>query len=235
MTALVVPALLMGLLGAGHCALMCGGVAAAACGRPKASFAFNAGRIATYTALGAVAGAASAMAPLFAIALRPIAAILLVALGLHLAGISSLFTNVERIGMPLWRRLARLTRRPLHTGVLGAIWGFVPCGLVYAALAVAAASGSASGGALTMLAFGLGTLPIMTLVGALAGSVVARLVTRPWARRTAGLFVLALGLHQTWLAFSAVDLSTTGASHRCGHPHISSLSHWARVAAPIET
>ena len=69
---------------------------------------------------------------------------------------------------------------------LGAIWGFVPCGLVYAALTLAATAGGALGGALTMLAFGAGTLPVMTLIGALAARV-AGLLTRPLVRRIAGI------------------------------------------------
>lgn len=214
-----VPALVMGLLGSGHCAVMCGGVAAAACGRPKASLTFNAGRIATYTLLGAVAGAFGALSPLFTVALRPVAAVALVALGLHLAGITNAFTKVEKIGQPLWRRIAPLTKRPLHSVLLGAVWGFVPCGLVYAAVTLAVAAGSALGGALAMFAFGLGTLPVMGTIAAVAGGVVTRFFARPLVRRTAGLFVLVLGLHQTSLAFAAVDLSLAGggAAHACCH------------------
>lgn len=203
MTLLAFPALVMGLLGSAHCAVMCGPVAASLCTRPKASLAFNAGRILTYVALGVVAGAFGAMVPFFAVALRPIAAIALVALGLHLAGVSSIFTKVERIGLPLWKRLAPLTKKPLHTTLLGAIWGFVPCGLVYTALTVAATSGSALAGALTMLAFGIGTLPAMA-----AAMTVARRVLR--FRKIAGVLVLTLGIHQTVLAFASFDPSLTG-------------------------
>lgn len=206
--AMIFPALLMGLLGSAHCAVMCGGVVTAACRRPKASLGFNLGRIATYSLLGAAAGAFGAMSTTFAVALRPIAAISLLALGLHLAGITNLFTKVEKLGVPLWKRLAPLTRRPLHIVLLGAIWGFVPCGLVYTAITLAASSTSALGGALTMLAFGLGTLPVMTAIATLA-----RWVMR--FRRTAGVIVLVLGVHQTSLAFAAVDLSVTGNHHAC--------------------
>lgn len=208
--ALLVPAFLMGLAGSGHCAVMCGGVAAAACGRPKASLTFNLGRIATYAALGAVAGGIAAMSTFFAVALRPLAAIALVGLGLHLAGITNVFSKVEKLGTPVWKRIAPLTKKPLHSTILGALWGFVPCGLVYAALAVAATTGSALYGAVSMLAFGLGTLPVMGTIAALAGSVATRFVARPLVRRTAGLFVLVLGIHQTSLAFAGIDLSVTG-------------------------
>jgi sulfite exporter TauE/SafE len=209
---LVLPAVVMGLLGSAHCAVMCGPVASAICTRPKSSLSFNAGRIVTYAALGAVAGAFGAMAPFFAVALRPIAAILLVGLGLHLAGVSTLFTKVEKLGLPLWKRIAPLTQKPLHTALLGAIWGFVPCGLVYAALSVAAMAGGAAAGALTMLAFGVGTLPVMGAVA--AATTAARGMLR--FRKIAGFVVLTLGIHQSVLAFAAFDPSLTGepACHR---------------------
>ena len=213
MTALVLPALLMGALGSAHCALMCGPVAGAICTRPKASFAFNAGRLLTYVGLGAAAGAFGAMAPVFAVALRPLAAVALVLFGLHLAGVSTLFSKVEKLGLPLWRKLAPLTAKALPTTVLGAVWGFVPCGLLYAALTLAASSGGALSGAIVSLAFGVGTLPAM-----LAVAKVARRVLR--FRRIAGVLVLALGLHQTVLAFAAFDPSLTGrppASHAQAH------------------
>lgn len=208
MTALVVPALIMGLLGSAHCAVMCGPVAGTVCNKPKATLAFNAGRIATYATLGAVAGAFGAMVPFFTVALRPVAAITLVLLGLHLAGVSTLFTKLEKIGVPLWRRIAPLTKRPLHTVLLGAIWGFVPCGLVYAALAIAATSGGALSGALVLIAFGAGTLPVMAAIAALARGV-ARL------RRPAGVLVLTLGLHQGVLAMSSFDPSLVGRAPAC--------------------
>jgi len=212
-SALMIPALIMGVLGSAHCALMCGPVASAVCTKPKPTLAFNAGRILTYASLGAVAGAFGAMVPFFAVALRPIAAIALVLLGLHLAGVSTLFTKLEKLGLPLWRRIAPLTKRPLPTSLLGAVWGFVPCGLVYSALAIAATSGSAVSGALVLLAFGAGTLPVMVTVASLA-----RFAER--VRRPAGVLVLTLGLHQAVLAFAAFDASLTGRPVAC---HSSSL------------
>lgn len=195
----------MGVLGGAHCAVMCGPVASVVCRKPSASFGFNAGRVATYGLLGAVAGAFGALSPLIGIALRPLAAVALVALGLHLAGISHLFAKVEKLGAPLWRKIEPLTHKPLPITALGALWGFVPCGLVYAALTLAANAGSALGGAIAALAFGLGTLPVMATLGVLA-SPVRNLCTRPLVRRTVGVIVLLLGVHQTRLAFAAVDL-----------------------------
>ena len=74
------------------------------------------------------------------------------------------------------------------------LWGWLPCGLVYSALATALSSGSATRGGLVMLAFGLGTLPNLLL----AGIVFARLnefVRRPVVRIASGLLVLGFGLY----------------------------------------
>lgn len=229
MIAMLVPAFLMGLLGGAHCVVMCGGVAATACPRASTGLAFNLGRIATYTALGAAAGAFGGMSSSFVpvealrVALRALAAIALLGLGLHLAGITNAFTAAEKIGAPVWKRISPLAksllpaRTPLHAAALGAIWGFVPCGLVVAAMTLALNAPGVALGATTMLAFGLGTLPIMTLVTSLAGPV-SRSLSRPMLRRTAGLFVLVLGIHQTTLAFASVDLAMGGhAAHACCH------------------
>jgi sulfite exporter TauE/SafE len=207
----------MGLLGGAHCAVMCGPVASVACRRPAPSLAFNLGRVATYGAFGLLAGSLS---PFIGFALRPIAAIALVGLGLHLAGVSRVFTVVEKIGGPLWHRLQPLARKPLHPALLGAVWGFVPCGLVYSALALAATSGSTLAGALTMLAFGAGTLPIMTAMGMLAAPF-GRFFGRVFVRRLAGVLVVLIGLHQARLAFAAADLSmlTTPSAHACCPGH----------------
>ncbi len=114
----------------------------------------------------------------------------MVGLGLYLAGAWQRFAVVERVGLPLWRRVEPLARRlvPVRDAstalALGALWGWMPCGLVYAALGLALNAGSAGGGALAMVAFGLGTLPMLMTMGALAARIAVFLRVR-WVRRTA--------------------------------------------------
>ena len=126
--------------------------------------------------------------------------LMLVALGLYLIGMSGALAFTERAGQMLWRHLQPLTRRflpvrgPGQAFPLGMLWGWLPCGLVYSALASALTAGSAGRGALMMLAFGLGTLPNLLL----AGLVLARLnefVRRPVVRTISGLLVLGFGLY----------------------------------------
>jgi sulfite exporter TauE/SafE len=98
----------------------------------------------------------------------------------------------------LWRRLQPLAVR-LTPGwslaqsyAAGAVWGWLPCGLVYGALALAAASGDPLRGALGMAAFGLGTLPWLLAAGALAARLRAWLSARAF-RLAAGGIVLGFG------------------------------------------
>ena len=201
---------LVGLLGGTHCVGMCGGIVGAlsmgAPGRWSMHLAYNVGRILSYGLAGAIAGAVGAASlgldsqvPM-RLALYLVANLMLIALGLYLLGVTQALAFTERAGQLLWQRLQPLTRRflPARTVAqafpLGMLWGWLPCGLVYSALATALSSGSAVRGGLCMLAFGLGTLPNLLL----AGIVLARLnefVRRPAVRTVAGLLVLGFGLH----------------------------------------
>jgi sulfite exporter TauE/SafE len=236
---------LMGLFGGVHCVLMCGGILGALSARlPRASgpqaraahlAAYNTGRLATYAALGAFAGgvgAASTSALPFRsaqVGLRFAAAAVMIGAGLYLAGMLKGFSGIEgaggrlfRLFGPAWSRLREA--RSLPAGVaLGALWGFLPCGLVYAAVAMAFASGSAGQGALTLLAFGVGTLPSLLLVGGLAEGV-RRLSQSARVRQAAGLLIalsgsvhLAMaGMQAGWLPGAPPEKAPCCAGHETG-------------------
>lgn len=201
---------LVGLLGGVHCVGMCGGIVGAlSMGGParwSLHLAYNAGRIFSYALAGALVGAlgSAGLGLSGQIPVRLIfyflANAMLVALGLYLIGLSGALALTERLGQVLWQRIQPLTRRFLpvrslaQAFPLGLLWGWLPCGLVYSALASALTAGSAQRGALMMLAFGLGTLPNLLL----AGIVLARLnefVRRPQVRLIAGLLVLGFGVY----------------------------------------
>ena len=201
---------LVGLLGGTHCVGMCGGIVGAlsmgAPARWSMLLSYNAGRIISYSAAGAIAGALGAASlglegqvPARLI-LYFFANLMLVALGFYLLGATRALAFTERVGQNLWRVLQPLTKRFLPARTmsqafpLGLLWGWLPCGLVYSALASSLSAGSAVRGALMMLAFGLGTLPNLLL----AGIVLARLnefVRRPAVRMFSGLLVLGFGLY----------------------------------------
>ncbi len=184
----LIGAFLAGLLGGLHCFAMCSGwltvTARPASAAPLVPAGFlrlglaasHAGRLTTYAVLGALFGAAGGAA--FAAAIAPvqlalyvIANLLLLALAAAIAIGSGGSAALEGFGLALFRRLLPLVRRvapsdgPGSRFLLGLIWGFTPCALVYGVLPVALLSGSAANGAWVMLAFGLGTLPNLLAAG----------------------------------------------------------------------
>nr|WP_280868370.1 sulfite exporter TauE/SafE family protein [Herbaspirillum sp. LeCh32-8] len=170
---------------------------------------YNLGRLSSYAAAGALAGGISAgvlrgadvlgwLAPAQQLAYA-VANLLLVLLGLYLTQWWSALARLEQWGQGLWALVRPLATRfipvdtPAKALALGALWGWLPCGMVYSALLSALMSGSAADGALTMLAFGAGTLPMLMAAG-LSGARMRRLAARPMWRRAAGIVVLAFGV-----------------------------------------
>ncbi|MGQ0525894.1 MAG: sulfite exporter TauE/SafE family protein [Betaproteobacteria bacterium] len=182
---LATSAFIAGLLGGVHCAAMCGGLVGAACGGRRErvlryALGYNLGRLASYTAAGALAGALGQAGlwlrggALAQQAMLALASMALIALGLYLAGVAPFMRAVESAGGALWRLLQPYSRwflpvdsMPRALG-LGALWGWLPCGMVYAVLLTALATGDAAHGALVMFAFGLGTLPNLLAIALLA-------------------------------------------------------------------
>jgi sulfite exporter TauE/SafE len=129
---------------------------------------YHLGRLTTYVALGAIVGAATALFTTttrfawLSAALLALAAVLMIlqALGLALGAASPLSRVVSRLAAPL-----ASSRHPASRYALGVVLGFLPCGLLYGALAAAAGTGSVERGALAMLAFGSGTAPALVGVG----------------------------------------------------------------------
>ena len=214
-------ALVLGLLGGGHCLGMCGGLMGALTlaippeqrgRRLRLLLAYNLGRILSYASAGlllGLAGWAVASSPA-ALALRVVAALLLIAMGLYLAGWLSGLTRIEALGRGLWRHIQPLASRLLPVSslpralLLGALWGWLPCGLVYSTLLWAASQGNAGYSAALMLAFGLGTWPVLLATG-LAAERVNALLRRRSVRVAGGVLVMLFGMwtmpgpHQHWL------------------------------------
>ena len=217
----LVSALILGLLGGGHCFGMCGGLMGAMTlaipkeqrgRRLRLLVAYNVGRVGSYACAGLViglAGWAVANSP-GAMAMRVIAALLLIVMGLYLGGWWSGLTRIERLGRGLWRLIQPFASRLLPVStlpralLLGALWGWLPCGLVYSALLWSASQGNAVHSALLMLAFGIGTWPVLLATGLAADR--TRVVLRNRNVRVAGgVLVIVFGLwtlpgpHQHWL------------------------------------
>jgi len=203
---------LAGLLGGGHCIGMCGGIVAALTfnlppgrGRWQILLGYNLGRMLSYVAIGALLGALAGVAlnqmRSLQMLLYVVANLMIIAMGLYLAGLSRAITLVESLGQPVWRKLQPWVKgllpvlSPLQAVLAGAIWGWVPCGLVYSASLSAMASGSAANGALAMLCFALGTLPNLLAMGIFADALRASLQKRS-IRLVAGMLVTSMGVIQ---------------------------------------
>jgi sulfite exporter TauE/SafE len=209
----IIAVFFVGLLGGAHCLGMCGsivGILTAQLPRNGVPWSFhlayNSGRIASYTLAGALVGAIGQVGLLWRDVvpvqqlLFALSSFMLVALGLYVAGIWGMVRRIEQVGSILWQHIQPLTRRlfPVSTLtralLLGALWGWLPCGLVYSVLVTALASGHAQSGALIMLAFGLGTLPNLLIIG-LFWERCRHWVQSPVARLIAGLIVMAFGVY----------------------------------------
>lgn len=231
-----VAAFVVGLLGAGHCFGMCGGISAALAFAvdnvrlKKWIIAFyNLGRISSYTFVGAVLGlfgeglrsglnsglgagiAANGMQFPW---LRIMAALLLVLMGFYITGWWKALILLERAGQGLWRFIQPLGSKLMpvkslpQAYLLGLLWGWLPCGLVYSALAFSATEASPLNSALTMLAFGLGTFPAVFL-GGLASQQLKRLLQSRPLQIVSGVTLIVFGL---WTAYMPLQ-------HYWGHSH----------------
>jgi sulfite exporter TauE/SafE len=171
--------------------------------------AYNLGRIGSYMLAGALAGGigqgAGALARLPALQAGGywMTNLMLAMLGLYLMDAWHGLARLEQGGQRLWRHVSPLLRhlRPVQADGFGAgrmlaagmLWGWLPCGMVYSVLATAMLSGSAAGGALVMLAFGVGTLPMLLGLGLLGARLRALLAVRA-VRVACGALVLGFGL-----------------------------------------
>lgn len=207
------PALMVGLLGNVHCFGMCGGLSSAfALAMPQATqshrkhlyhLVYNMGRLSTYALFGCIAGSIGQLLSFTLgfygiLLLRIIAGLIIISLGLYITGWWRGLSQLEQKGASLWRRISPFTKKlmpvksPAHAYLLGMIWGFLPCGLVYSTLSLSVVSGKPLAGALTMLFFGIGTLPSMLGLGVFTNQI-GYLLRHEKIQRYAGASVIFCG------------------------------------------
>ena len=210
-------AFLLGLFSTIHCIGMCGGIIGALSlslpieirnNKPQMFMfvtTYNLGRIFSYSLAGLVAGAlgtgvlASTGLDQGHAVLRAIGVAMMIAIGLYLAGWLPQLSIIEKIGVPVWRKLEPIGRKLLPVASLpkalayGLIWGWLPCGMVYFVLIWALTSGDAVKGAFTMMAFGLGTLPTLLATGFMT-SWITRFARSTRARQVVGLLIIVMAI-----------------------------------------
>jgi hypothetical protein len=216
---------MVGFLGGVHCLGMCSGVVGTLSFnlRPEVQLslwrmfpyqlAYNLGRVTSYALIGALFGwlghTVTSLATFLPAqqALQIFAGAFMLALGLYVAGVWNGVVVVERLGSFIWKRLqpvvAKMTsvRTIPQAWLYGMVWGWLPCGLVYSMVIMAISAGGALQGAAVMIAFGLGTMPNLLLMGSFA-FFFTRLSRNQRVRRVAGFLIMLMGAWQIWLAVS---------------------------------
>jgi len=219
-------ALLIGLLGAGHCLGMCSGIASAITFSTDmtqsktqnfiALLLYNLGRVSSYTLAGAIfAGSSSALVVFFGgkealIYLRMLAAILMLFLALYISRLWFGLLILEKLGQTAWQYIKPLAqyflplKHPAFALPLGFLWGWLPCGLVYSTLSWAASSGSTENGALIMLGFGIGTLPAMLTIGSLTQHL-KQILNHYYFRIGSGVLLAIFAIHTFFIAIQQLS------------------------------
>lgn len=220
-------AFLAGLLGSGHCFGMCGGIAAGLGAMSKGralvpALQFNLARLFSYAVLGLVAatvlGGISGLMPI-ARWLRLLTALMILLIGLKFLFNFRGIDFIERGGAGLWKKVMPFALKAgnrqdgMGRVLLGLCWGLIPCGLVYTVLMTAASTANALGGAMTMLAFGLGTLPAMLGLTAAAPALSAFLEDRT-VRRVIGFALVVLAIWTVAMMWGAMSQGATSHAHQ---------------------
>jgi sulfite exporter TauE/SafE len=202
-------AFVAGLVGSPHCVGMCGGFAVLCGERVSDTLLWHLGRMTTYALLGALAGAFGSLIP------GPSWVAAVVSLGLMLwfaAGLAGLVPE-PRFAIPGLAKLGAAAGKNAHPGMrylFGIVTGFLPCGLVYATLGIAVATGAPATGAAAMAVFGLGTAPLLSAVALGLRRIVARDLR---VRRLLAAAVLAASL---WSVAMRQGILGSGPMHHSG-------------------
>ena len=218
---IIATALAAGFFGSPHCLGMCGGIVSAlsfalaketATQRLLLQSFYHLGRLLSYSFLGLLVGllGKGLLTPL-ANSKWPyvFTSLMMIAFGLYLTGWWRGLDKLEVFGAKIWKAMTPLRQRfmPINSMpralIAGMLWGFLPCGLVYSSLALALTSANPITASGTMLAFGLGTLPMMLLAGSTAGALKQKLQQHGW-RTANGLLIIAFGV---WTLLQTVILT----------------------------
>lgn len=243
----LIAAFMTGLLGSLHCVGMCGGIVGAlSMGLPEKSrnqiwrllpyqILYNSGRILSYVIAGALiawlgAETTSQFGQSTSSIGKWLSGLFMVALGFYIAGWWQVLSVLERAGNHVWKYLQPLgqhflpVKNPFQAFGLGLVWGWLPCGMVYAMLAFALSSQDSTQGGLIMLAFGLGTLPMLLLMGS-AASRMSGFVRKPLVRQLAGTLILLFGLYSLFAPGAHDHNNHNSMNSGENNPHVGHTEH----------
>ncbi len=222
---------LIGLFTSLHCVSMCGGIALSqslrvgaqeetAVGRQglrarfriiAPSLAYNAGRVVSYSIIGALAGALGSVfnfSTMFKALIMALAALFMLLFGLKSLGLFSFIPSLERIlPKPVHEKLRALRAKlsgksPFIVGLLN---GFMPCGPLQSMQVYAMGTGSAVTGALSLFLFSLGTIPLLLAFGLSAAIMPRRIL--PSVLKASAVLILFMGLTSLGRAVSLAGIA----------------------------
>ena len=218
----IVSAVLLGLMGAGHCLAMCGGIISSLSmtsddGLKQKNWlyivVYQIGRIGSYSLFGASAGwmglQVNQLMPIPI--LKILSGLLLIAMALYVSRHWLGLSQLEKLGKILWKFISPLSKTLLPVTstrkafLLGSVWGWLPCGLVYTALGYAVALGDTLNSSLFMLFFGIGTLPA-TLLAASASLKLKSFLNNSLVRNTTALVFLLMGIYTLYQVVTRVPM-----------------------------
>ena len=228
----------LGLFSTLHCVGMCGGILTAMImALPQdvqknnlkifyRSLAYNFGRICSYTIAGLISGLLGEQIVGLSqdlnahLILQSIAALVLTGLALNILGLLPFRKFTESMGMKVWKYIQPLSKHlyPInsfkHAFLFGMLWGWLPCGLVYSALLLSLSAGAPFEGMMTMLFFGLGTLPGMITTGYFA-DYINRVKTNSQLRLITAItmILIAVSLPASTIYFSKHHAHSSAAIH----------------------
>lgn len=220
-------AFIIGLMGGVHCIGMCGGIVSALSfsqsqlpNQTRLSvfsllLSYNLGRLFSYIIAGALMGGIGWLAihwldmRQLQLLLQFLAGLFMLLLGLYLSGWWPILLHLEKLGGRVWNKLEPIGRKfipvtgPTQAVILGLIWGWLPCGLVYSVLVWSVSAGGFVEGGLLMLSFGLGTLPNLLAMGLFANRLRSWL-HHVWVRQLAGSMVMLFGVWSLYGVFISI-------------------------------
>lgn len=239
--ALISTTVALGFFGSGHCIAMCGGICSALSFalppakpwlRVKILLGYNLGRILSYVFIAFILSFvtqqfALILSPNFAqgylSSLRFIAGLLLICMGLYLANWWRGLVYLEKVGQRVWKYFIPFTKSLLPVTrfskalLYGMVWGWLPCGLVYSALALSIAQADLLNSSLAMAGFGVGTLPALFATGMLAEKF-QKVLNNKHLRTIFALTIIGFGIW-TLLYSGEHDHSAHQSKEEQGHQH----------------
>jgi len=210
-------AILLGLLGAGHCLAMCGGIISTLSVSSQTNkdarnwqyiLLYQFGRILSYSLFGGVAGWLGLQLNLSVSFpfLKLLSGLLLILMALYISNLWRGLTYLEHAGKLIWNQISPLAKYVLPVTsrskafILGSLWGWLPCGLVYTALGYALSLGDSVSAATFMFIFGVGTLPATIFAGAASVSLKIFL-NRAWFRYGGAMLLFLMGIYTIYTIF----------------------------------